>query len=139
MAPLAVGDRVHLVAGKSLAYYWRLLFRVAAAGLVTGVSLGGAIILFGDRLPSWLVGPWIALLGAEALLLIAVVIAGFVARDREFSAGYSTTSPGFQHVATVHPESGIVLRAAGEPLLTPEEYVRRSEVHVGSRGGGSES
>lgn len=136
MASLTVGDRVRFVEGRPLAYYWRLLLKVAAAGLITGVSLGAAIILFGDRLASWLVGPWIALLVAEALSLIAVMIAGFAAREREFSAGYSTTNPGFLHVATVHPQTGIVLRAAGEPLLTATEYARRSEVHVASGSDG---
>jgi hypothetical protein len=130
MASPGVGDRVQFVEGKSLAFYWGLLLKVAAVGLVTGVSLGGAVLIFGDRLPAWLAVPWLVLLGIEALALFAVLTAGSVARERELAAGYSTTNPGFMHVATVHPESGVVLRAAGEPLLTPEEYARRAALHV---------
>ena len=92
MAWRRVGNRLPLEEGKSLAFYWGLRVEVAAAGLITGVSLGGPNILFGDQLPAWVGGPRVGLLGAEALSLMIVMFAGFAARPRSTPVGPRLTS-----------------------------------------------
>ena len=60
-------------------------------------------------------------------------------KDREFAAGYTTSRMGYPNLEQVDESTGLIVRAAGEPLLSRQ--VRRDRVHaykatrVGSREG----
>jgi len=47
-------------------------------------------------------------------------------KDRELAAGYTTSSRGYPNLEQVDPSTGLIVRAAGEPLLSRQ--VQRDRV-----------
>lgn len=119
-----------LVRWRTLRFRYRVFQVVTVVFLVTGCSLGVAILLVGDGLPMWLATPWFVVLGSTLGAVLLSILFILSAKTREAAAGYTTAFPGFEEVATVDPATGVVLREAGASLLTAEEFERRRAEHA---------
>lgn len=116
---------VELVPGPSLRLMTKLFVVGCVASALIGVGTGLLVIAVGRTLPRAVFDTLFFLLfGAAILTAIAFVIA-IRQRNREAERGYTSASAGFINLATVDDRTGRILREAGEPLLTPDEYRNR--------------
>jgi hypothetical protein len=109
---------VQFVPGSSARFWW-ILARISVAIFIVAAVIIASLEIFGSgsKLTVFIIGAPVV-----ALSMIANVKA-FSVEKRETSAGY-TTVPWTRNtdVAQVDSQSGRVLRAAGQPLLTRQEY-----------------
>jgi hypothetical protein len=118
---------------------WRLLVAVMAfvggAAVVGVVAILVIVVTHDSRRVVVLFLIEVAVLGAGFLLMFWAS----KQKDKEFAAGYTTSRMGYPNLEQVDEATGLIVRAAGEPLLSRQ--VRRDRVHaykaarVGSREG----
>ena len=110
---------------------WRstLVGLTFAAITAVGAVLGALTILFTGVLfeNPWLVAFWGT---ASASLMLGFIMIFVMDKQmkREFSQGYTTSRIGYPHLEQVDEGTGLIVRAAGEPLLTGQE--RRARVRA---------
>lgn len=70
--------------------------------------------------------PWVgSICGvAGASIFIAWLVSNVLEKrkDAEFAAGYTTSRLGYPNLEQVDESTGLIVRAAGEPLLTRQEH-----------------
>lgn len=83
-----------------------------------------------------LVGAMLLLLMDAIILAPAVVIALHVRKSSEVRAGYTTVTNQYPEVDQIDPNSGYVVRLAGEETLSRGEYFERIRLIREAVGGG---
>ncbi|WP_156109772.1 hypothetical protein [Cryobacterium sp. MLB-32] len=121
------------VAGMSM---WRLALSAlffAAVAVVGGIS-GSVMILVSGVLfeNSWLVAFWGAASASLILSFLTVFLLGKQMK-REFAAGYTTSWLGYPNLEQVDERTGLIVRAAGEPLISRQEHRTRVQALRASR------
>jgi len=114
--------------------------RLALAGFffatvtVVGAILGALTILFSGLLfeNPWLVAFWGS---ATASLIFCFLVIFIVDKQmkREFAAGYTTSRLGYPNLEQVDESTGLIVRAAGEPLISRQEHYTRVQSFKASR------
>jgi hypothetical protein len=100
-----------------------LLLMLAVGMSVSGEGYGGSVFL---------TSAMVAILVDIAFAFVTMTWFGF-RRAEEVRAGYTTTANEFPHHPQVDPTTGMVIRLAGEPLLSREERrerIRRIQVAI---------
>ena len=102
----------------------------ACAGLAATATTSTLVVMAVTR--ELFENPWVAGLAG---LMAASLAVGYVAmrlmdkqKLREFAAGYTTSRMGYSNMEQVDERTGLIVRAAGEPLLTRQEH--RARVHA---------
>jgi hypothetical protein len=140
---LKVGDPVQMLRGYPATAIARLSARMAifiAASIAMTVVL---VVIFGDEFSG---RPIFGFVVAVIVLLVVatgvVHTTGKVKEARELYSGYTTIMRAHRDMDQVDPDSGRVVRAAGEPFLTQDQYdsrialVRKSIQKGDPMGGG---
>jgi hypothetical protein len=107
---------------------WRLIVAamasVGVAAVVTAVAILVIVVTHDSRRVVVLLFIMVAVLGAGFLLMFWAS----KQMKREFAAGYTTSRMGYPNLEQVDESTGLIVRAAGEPLLSRQ--VRRDRVHA---------
>lgn len=116
---------------------WRLaLGAVCFAGVavVGGVSGSVMILVSGVLFENpWLVAFWGAASASLTFSFLAILLMGKQMK-REFAAGYTTSRLGYPPVEQVDESTGLIVRAAGEPLISRQEHRTRVQAFKASLG-----
>lgn len=114
---------------------WRLALSALffAALTVIGGVLGAMTILASRVLfeNPWLVASWGAAAASLVLSFLTIFLMG-KQMQREFAAGYTTSRLGYPNMEQVDESTGLIVRAAGESLLTRQEHRRRVQAFKAS-------
>ncbi|MGV8858739.1 hypothetical protein [Rhodoglobus sp.] len=100
---------------------------VSAIILLISGSISGLMVTFGlnEHFLVLTIGG-LVIAGSALISMIVALVMWTVQRDREAALGYTTVfSLAYVDLATVDDRTGYLLRSAGEPLLTREEYENR--------------
>ena len=89
--------------------------------VVAGIVTVGAFIVLGVTHDSRRVVPLVFIIFGAFLASFLVIHWGSKQKDRECAAGYTTSGMGYPNLEQVDPATGLIVRAAGEPLLTRHE------------------
>lgn len=101
-----------------------ILGLVLASGLFLGWARRiGTLFLVGF----WL---WIALSLATVILIVVQVVQAI----REGRLGYTTQFNAYPNLPQIDPETGVIVRHAGEPLVTSKELNTRRQTPPSGRG-----
>lgn len=132
-----IGERTSMLRGRSAVYLMELSARMAVlVGVLIGVTAVLALIL-GERFSGRSVFGF-----AVAVILLLFVATGVVhttgkmKEARELHAGYTTIMRSHKNVDQIDPSSGRVVRSAGEPFLTKDQYETRIAQMEGLRSHG---
>lgn len=104
---------------------WRLYMAALAFGTVAVIVGVGALIVLVTTHDSRRVVPLVFIVFGAFLVSFLVVHWGSKQKDRECAAGYTTSGMGYPNLEQVDPATGLIVRAAGEPLLTRQEQRAR--------------
>lgn len=126
----ALDEWVELVPGPSLRLMTKVFLRTLISFAILGVVTGALVIV---SEPSVLVSVLLVIWSVTGLAAIVAAVVAFMQRDAEARRGYTTAPSAFINLATVDYRNGRILRKAGDPLLSVEDYERR----MNSVGGNS--
>ena len=119
--PFQMHTRIR-VSGPSM---WHLNRAALAFGGVAGIVTVGALIVLVTTHDTRRVVPLFLIIVAAFLVSFLIAHWGSKQKDRECAAGYTTSSIGYPNLEQVDPATGLIVRAAGEPLLTRQEQRAR--------------
>ncbi|KFF57951.1 hypothetical protein JF66_22325 [Cryobacterium sp. MLB-32] len=104
-----------------------------ATVLLLGSVLGSLSIVFSGILfeNPWLVA-FCVIAGASGLMGFLMVSLLGRQKLKEFAAGYTTSRLGYPNMEQVDESAGLIVRAAGEPLLTRQEHHTRVQAYRAS-------
>lgn len=104
-------------------------FLFAALTVASTIAVVAAIVMTQSTFSN----PVVATLAAiEAACLVgggACMYFGNLALKAEIAAGYTTSRFGYPHLELVDPSTNLIVRSAGEPLISREEYRRRVQAY----------
>lgn len=118
---------------------WRLYMAALAFMIVVLVVTVVAIVLVVVTQDSRRVVVLVYVVGAALAVTFLLIYWASKQKDRELAAGYTTSGFGYPNVEQVHPSTGLIVRAAGEPLLSRQVQRERVLAYKATRAGSRES
>lgn len=119
--------RDQLLSGKSAWSLYRLLEGgVWVGGALLLLLIVGVILQWDGPVPDLFFAAIMLILLLDAVAYVPVVYVRLLARKKnEVRAGYTTVTNEFPQVGQVDPQTGRIVRVAGEDCLMRQEYLRR--------------
>ena len=104
---------------------WRLYMAALALGGVAAIVSVAALFVLVATHDSPRVVPLVLVIFGAFIASFVVAHLASKQKDRECAAGYTTSGMGYPNLEQVDPATGLIVRAAGEPLLTRQEHRAR--------------
>lgn len=111
-----------MVRGPSM---WRLYMAALALGGVAAIVSVGALFVLVRTQDSPRVVPLVLVIFVAFIASFLVAHWASKQKDRECAAGYTTSGLGYPNLEQVDQATGLIVRSAGEPLLTRQERLTR--------------
>ncbi|TFC05049.1 hypothetical protein E3O42_04125 [Cryobacterium adonitolivorans] len=117
------------VPGLSMRRLWIWAVCLGALSLAAAIATVVAIIVTQSTFNSPVVATLAAIFaGSMGLSFLLMYYVGLAVKA-EIAVGYTTSRLGYPHVELVDESTSLVVRSAGEPLISREEYRRRVQAY----------
>jgi len=97
--------------------------------LASTISVMVAIVVTQSTFSNPVVATLAAVMAACLVVAFAFIYFGNLALKAEIAAGYTTSRFGYPHLELVDPSTNLIVRSAGEPLISRDEYRRRVQAY----------